>query len=139
MGLLTAKDMAMHGMPGRSPHRDPGMMDKELGLTADQSAKLKTLRMDQGASMMALSGTQRDLLTKLGDQVKNKASDSELQATLKDIQANRKAMMDRGEKFRRQQDDLLTPTQRAKMLLGFDMMNGPGMSAHGAPRTPSNT
>src|SRR6476646_9764777 len=90
----------MHAMPMGS--WDAKNMQKDLGLSDDQTTQLNAAMTDQKNAMKDLSDNLTALMKKLADQVKNKASDMDLTATLNDIDANHKTMMDTAEKFRAQ-------------------------------------
>jgi Spy/CpxP family protein refolding chaperone len=103
---------------GKAPHWDLAKMQKRLGLSDDQVTKLKAIMDAEKTAMKPLWDKQKDSMKKLHEQVEAKASDDEIKATLADLKAGRKAMMDQREQFQSQKADLLTSTQQAKMLLG---------------------
>ena len=88
-----------------------------LKLTDDQKSKLKALWESGEKTMKPLMRKGRDLSFKLRDQVDDKASDSDIKATLASIQANRNAMREQFEKQRAEKAAILTPTQQAQMML----------------------
>ena len=92
-------------------------MQYQLGLSADQSAKLKTLWEKENETMKPLMEKQHALMDKLKDQVKNKATDADIQTTLTDLKNSREEMRTQMEQFQSQKAGVLTPTQQAKMLL----------------------
>ncbi|OGR93371.1 MAG: hypothetical protein A2992_06200 [Elusimicrobia bacterium RIFCSPLOWO2_01_FULL_59_12] len=92
-------------------------MKGELGLTVDQAAQLKSARESQRAAMKPLLDAQQGLRKRLEDQVRSKASDAELQATLNEMKSNRMAMRNLTEEFLNRREGMVTPTQRAKMIL----------------------
>lgn len=94
-----------------------GKHEDGLGLSEDQKTKLKKLEEDKDAAMTPLHRKMRDLTIKLGDQIEDKASESEIKATLEELHSSRKAMKEQMEKFDHEKDAILTPTQRAKMML----------------------
>lgn len=96
-------------------------MKEKLGLSEDQAKKLKALQESQGKDMKTLQRKMRDLMAKLEDQVDDKATDSALDATLKELKVAQKEMMAAHEKLQEAREAILTPTQRAKGLL---MMRG---------------
>lgn len=91
----------------------------ELGLTDEQAAKLKDARTAEKEALKPLRRELRDALAKLSDQVEDKASDKDIQASLDRVDRARKALRDEQEKTRAKNAALLTPTQRAKMALAF--------------------
>jgi Spy/CpxP family protein refolding chaperone len=106
----------MHG--GGHGHND-------LGITKDQMAKLKSIMEAQKMALKPLWRKQRDLTTKLSDQVEDKASDSDIQHTLADLKENREAMKTESKRFGDQREAILTPTQRARMMLAHRFGRGP--------------
>ena len=116
--VVTADEPPTSGTDAKDHHKDKDKWEKNLGLTDDQSAKLKSLKDAQKAALKPLWDKQKELKKKLEGQVKAKAGDSDIQATLDEMTANHKAMMDQMEQFRSQKDAILTPTQRAKMMIG---------------------
>jgi Spy/CpxP family protein refolding chaperone len=129
---------AMHAIaddqtpPAPMDHQSPGhggwdeaKLKAKLGLTDDQAAKLKALRDSGKGAFKPFMEKERGLMAKLNDQVVNKAPDTEIQTTLKDLKTNRDAMKDQMEKMEDQKNAILTPTQQAKMMLGRrKMMQG---------------
>jgi Spy/CpxP family protein refolding chaperone len=116
-GAVLRADDAMPAMEKQDHSFDAKKMQKKLGLTDDQTVKLKAIAEAQKAAMKPLWDKQKDLTKKLKEQVDAKASDTDIQATLTELQTNRTAMRDQMEQFRTQKDAILTPTQQAKMLL----------------------
>jgi len=94
-----------------------GKHEDGLGLSEDQKSKLNKLEEDQRAAMKPVHRKMRDLTIKLKDQIEDKAADSEIKATLEELHASRKAMMEQMQKFEHEKDSILTPTQEAKMML----------------------
>lgn len=92
-------------------------MKKHLELTDDQAAKLKEAMEAHHKAMQPLWQKAKDAMKKLHEQVKAKASDSDIQATLDTLKDAHKDVAAEEEKFH---DSLgfLTATQRAKMMLG---------------------
>jgi Spy/CpxP family protein refolding chaperone len=118
------------GMGGKEHHWDVKKMQKELGLTDDQVTKLQTITDSEQEAMKTSMDKNKELMTKLENQVKSKANDTDLQATLDDIRASHKATSDQMEQFRSQKDAILTPTQQAKLLINH-MKHMRGMMMHG--------
>ena len=92
-------------------------MKKRLQLTDEQAAKFKDAMKSHHDAMKPLWEKLKGDMKKLHDQVEAKAADAEVQASLDSLKADHKAAADEEGKF---QDGLsfLTPTQRAKLLLG---------------------
>ena len=98
------------------------MMDKaldDLNLTGDQKEKLKEAREDHKAKMDAIVDKMNRQMDTLKTQVDNKATDSELKGTLDQCKDIKKEMMDEREKFHDKLEDILTPMQKAKMVLNM--------------------
>jgi Spy/CpxP family protein refolding chaperone len=116
--------------PERSEHHEGGMPDggkmtdkikKRLELTDGQAGKLKDAMKAHGEAVRPLVQRMKDGVKKLGGQLKAKAPDSDIQASLDALKAARKTMSDEQEKFQDALAGFLTPTQRAKMLIGLEM------------------
>ncbi len=93
-------------------------MAKKLELSDDQTAKLKSTMESEKEAVTPLREKQHELIKKLKGQVKDKVADADIQTTLNDLKSNPQAIRDQMEKFQSQKETLLTPTQRAKMILG---------------------
>lgn len=121
-----------HGGPGMM---EPGRMKQKLGLTDEQVKKLKALKEGRDA-MKGVRRELRDKMTKLGDMVEDKASEAQLAAALKEIDALEAKMKASMEKQKAEFEAILTATQRAKMMTMRHRM-GMGMGMHegmGGPR-----
>ena len=116
-------------------HWDPAQMQKGLGLTDDQMAKLKAAKDAQKTAMKPLRDQMKSLMEKLGDQVKAKAPDADIQSTLDSLKQTRNALREQMEKGQEQMASLLTPTQRAKMLLRMAQRGPHGKGGHGMKRS----
>jgi Spy/CpxP family protein refolding chaperone len=94
-------------------------MREKFGLSEEQETKLKAAhraKRDAAAASMAELGS---LTRKLQDQLEDKAAEKDLSATLDKIVAARKAMRADEDKFEASLTSILTPTQRAKMLVAM--------------------
>lgn len=125
----------MHEGMGGGPGMEEGggeRMKEKLGLSDEQVKKLKALREGQAEAMKANHRKMRDLMAKLEDQVSDKASDSAIAATLKDLKAARKDMEALQQKMEEGREAILTPSQLAKGLLAMrgHMGMGGGMMGH---------
>jgi Spy/CpxP family protein refolding chaperone len=137
VGARAQEDDAMPAE--HAEHQDGGKMSdkmkERLGLTDDQAAKLKDAMKAHGDAMKPIGQQMKDGIKKLADQIKNKASDADIQASLDALKASRKAMADEQEKFHDALASFLTPTQRAKMLVGAAMKMHRERGEHG-PKGP---
>jgi Spy/CpxP family protein refolding chaperone len=109
-------------------------MREKFEITEEQEAKLKTARRakrDASAAIMADLGAAT---RKLQDQIEDKASDSELSATLDKISAIRKAERAEEDKFEAALKSILTPAQRARMALAMKARGGMGGRMGGGQR-----
>ena len=106
-------------------------MKERLGLSDDQAAKLKDAFKAHHDAMKPLWEQSKDAMKKLHDQLKAKASDSDVQTSLDALKAAHKAVAAEEEKFH---DSLsfLTATQRAKLMFGaMHMRHERMMHRHG--------
>ena len=110
------------GAGPRAGARGDKMMERlaaRLGLNDDQSAKLRSAFQAHRAATRASRDHLRVVMAKLREQVDSGASDNDIKATLEHLRADHRAMPDSQEEFERNLASFLTPTQRAKLLLGF--------------------
>jgi len=92
-------------------------MKKKLGLTDEQAAKLKEVWKEKRESVKPARERLKKALEQLRAQVDKKASEADIQASLDEVRASRKELQARREKAMERMDAILTPTQRAKLLL----------------------
>jgi Spy/CpxP family protein refolding chaperone len=117
-GLLAAGARADEGKDGgRRGERIEKMMKERLRLSDDQSAKLKTAWTAEKATMKTLRERSKETARKLESEVRDLASEREIQATLDQLDANRKSMEDERQKLESSVASILKPSQRAKMRL----------------------
>ncbi len=104
------------------------MMQDKLDLTDAQVEKLKPLLDEQKAKREKNGPQMKETVAKLRKQLRNKASDADLQATLDQLSAARKAMQADREQMMEKMSAILTPAQRAKAAVAmagrFEMMRG---------------
>lgn len=103
-------------------------MLKKLGLSGDPAEKMKAAMKAHRDAVKPLRKDARADMKKLRDQIKNKANDAAVAATLAKMEISHKAIQAENEKLKAATDSLLTPTQRAKLLLKMmkRMHGGPG-------------
>lgn len=125
--LLPAGLRAQGGPEGRpGPRGEQGgkeafkeRMKEKFGISDEQEAKLKAAkraRRDADAATHAEIGAA---MRKLSDQLEDKAPEKDLSATLDKIVAGRKALRAEEDKFEAALTSILTPTQRARMLVAM--------------------
>jgi len=90
---------------------------EKLGLSDDQVKKLEDLRASEKAEMKPLRDKGHALVEKLEGQIKSKASDADIKATLDELAANHNSMEQIEDKSKESRSSILTPTQQAKMLV----------------------
>lgn len=118
--MIRAED---HDGGGRQESRLERLREK-LGISDEQAAKLKAARRaTRDATGMARTELKA-AMRKLKDQLEDKASEKELAATLERIAAARKAQRAEAEKFEAGLGAILTPIQRAKMLVAMKRHGG---------------
>jgi Spy/CpxP family protein refolding chaperone len=93
------------------------MWERRLGLSEKDAKKLDETFQSEKKTMRPLHRELRDALIKLSDQVGDNAADTEIQATLERVQKAKQALQTEKSNFRAKLAGLLTPTQRAKMML----------------------
>jgi len=108
-----------------------GRWAEKWGLSEDESAKLKDSFKAQREASKPMRLELRDALVKLHDQVEDKASDKDIQASLDRLEQAHRALRAEREKFRAKLATMLTPTQRAKMALRMARMHMRGRGGWG--------
>ena len=123
------KDEAKHG-----EHIEK-MMKERLGLSDDQAAKLKAAFEAEKAATKTLREQAKETSRKLEEEVRGLASDKDIQATLDQLDAGRKAMQAEHQKLEGSLAAVLKPYQRAKMrlLMMARMKKGRGHWGRGGP------
>lgn len=121
--LLTGASLAPRAES--APRQEEGRRAGKgaFGLTDEQKDKLRSLRRSHREAAAALDGELKAGLRKLKDQLQDEASDKELAATLDSIARTRKAQAAQREKRRDAMDAVLTPPQRARLLVGRERMS----------------
>jgi len=99
-------------------------MREKLGISEEQAAKLKAARRAKRDASEASRTEMKAAMRKLSDQLEDKASDKDIAATLDKIASARKAQRAEMEKFEAGISAILTPTQRAKMLVAMKKHGG---------------
>lgn len=107
------------GPPPEMNEKMAAKMKEKLGLSDDQSAKLKDAMKAHRDAMKPLMDKTRGLLKKLHDQVEAKASDADVKATLDSLKDSHKAVAAEQESFHEKVAGFLSPTQQAKLVLGM--------------------
>lgn len=127
-GALLLPAMIRAEDHGGGPEAKLERMREKFGLSEEQAAKLKAAHRARRDAAEAARTELKAATRKLKDQLEDKASEKELAATLERISAARKAQRADMEKFEAGLSSILTPTQRAKMLVA---MKGRGMGRRG--------
>lgn len=94
-----------------------GKRAKKLGLTEEQAKKIRELRKEAREAVKPLRKELKEKMRELKRQVRAMEGDDKIAATLKDVEKARKALRSAKEKQRGKIESLLTPGQRAKVLL----------------------
>lgn len=97
---------------------------EKFGITEDQAVQLKAARRARRDAAVAAKAEMGAAMRKLADQIEDKASEKEIAATLDKLSALRKAQRAEAEKFEAGLSSILTPTQRAKMLVAMKRHGG---------------
>lgn len=99
-------------------------MREKFGISEEQAGKLKAARRARRDASAAARTEMKAAMRKLSDQLEDKAPEKELAATLERIAAARKAQRAEAEKFEAGLASILTPTQRANMLVAMKRLGG---------------
>lgn len=115
MGLGAARAYA-HEAPAESKRHD--RRRGRLGLSGEQRAKMKAAGKERREAVRPLREKLREESAKLREQLHSGAAEKDLEATMANIADLRRQIQRRNEEFRSKADALLTPTQRAKLMMG---------------------
>lgn len=138
-GLFAAGPFAVRARAEDGGHDEGGRaeraghmekMKERLGLTDDQAAKLKAAWKAEKDASEELREKSKQASHKLEEEVRDLASEKEIQATLDQLDANRKAMMAERQKLEASFAAILRPSQRAKMRLMMEHMRRHGHWGH---------
>jgi Spy/CpxP family protein refolding chaperone len=92
-------------------------MKTRLGLSDEQADKIKAAFTAEKSAVTPLRDQQKAQSRKLEEEVRDLASEKDIQATLDVLDAGRKAMMAERQKLESALASILKPSQRAKMRL----------------------
>jgi Spy/CpxP family protein refolding chaperone len=118
----NAPEGSPRGGERRGGDRDMHRMKSRLGLSDDAAAKLEAAIKARREASGPLQKQLREGMRKLGGQLRDKAADADIQATLDSLAAARKGLREQEETFESSVKGFLTATQRAKLLIGQMMM-----------------
>jgi Spy/CpxP family protein refolding chaperone len=140
--LLLPAALRAEGKPEGKPeaHGEKGgkesfkeRMKEKFDISDEQEGKLKAAKRARRDGEAAIHAEIGAAIRKLQDQVEDKASEKDLSATLDKIVAARKSLRAEEDKFEAALSSILTPTQRAKMLVA---MKGHMGGMHGGKMGP---
>lgn len=94
----------------------------QLVMNDEQTVKFKDAVKAHDDTMNPLARRMKDGDKKLAEQIKTKAPDADIQASLDGIKSARKAIFDEQERFQEGLAAFLSPLQRAKMIVGMEVM-----------------
>jgi Spy/CpxP family protein refolding chaperone len=108
---------------------------KELGLSADQQAKLKAIGENQRAEIQPLRERLKALRKEIKELVDAKAGDDKISAKLDELGKVRADIQAARRKYAGQREAVLTPSQRAKSILqkGDKAGKAGKIRGHGCP------
>ena len=109
--LLTSGTRAVAARPEKAA------MEDALGLTDEQSVKLKDAMKAHRRTLKPLRRQSEDAMAKLQELLESKAGDADIQAGLDQLKSSHKAMIDEMDKFDSSLASFLTPTQQAKKAI----------------------
>jgi Spy/CpxP family protein refolding chaperone len=121
-------DKSDKAMAEQGHHRAAGFMKKKLGLSDEQAKKLETSWQERRKAVKPLMEQLRTALKKVHGELEIGASDKDIQAALDQVEKTRGAIRAAAEQSKKTMDSILTPTQRAKMLVMREKMMRHGMA-----------
>ena len=116
VGRARAEDGGKDGSRGERMERT---MKEKLGLTDDQAVKLQAAWKAHKDAIKPLREQSKEAARKLESEIRDLSSEKEIQATLEQLDANRKAMTAERQKLEASTASILKPSQRAKLRLLF--------------------
>lgn len=109
-------------------------MKEKFGISDEQEAKLKAAKRARRDADAAIHAELQASMRKLSDQLEDKAPEKDLSATLDKIVAGRKSLRAEEDKFEAALTSILTPTQRAQMLVAMKGRMGKHGGKMGGPK-----
>ena len=114
-----AKESMAEDAEARQHDREVEEMKRKLGLSEEAAAKVQAAMKAHREAAEPLHKELKSAMRRLRDELEDKAPDAEIQATLDKLEKTHKAMQAEGEKMKASLSAVLTPTQKAKMLMGM--------------------
>ncbi|MBI4371025.1 MAG: periplasmic heavy metal sensor [Elusimicrobia bacterium] len=117
---LLAVPFAVSAARHEGPPSEDGMgkrLEEELGLNDAQAAQVKTAFKSHREAAKSLRERLKTALRRLRAQMDLEAGDAKIAAALEEVEAARAAVRDEGERLAVRLKSLLTPAQRAKLML----------------------
>jgi len=105
------------GGKGNGGGKNIEQLKKELHLTDDQVAKIKSLRESRRPEMESLQKQMKTDVETLRSKIKAKASEGEISSAKEKVKADREAMQAARKSGMEQMKEILTPEQQAKLGL----------------------
>ena len=105
-------------------------MKKKLGMNDEQAKKLDAAFQGRQAAVKPLREALRKALRRVHGLLEIEASDKDIQAALSQVEQARKALRAENDKFQKTLETMLSPTQRAKMLVMREKMMRRGEGGH---------
>jgi len=118
---------------GNKPGMGPGMHGG-MELTADQQAKMKELAEGQKKGMEPLMDALKIKIDELRLLVDKKAPDDQLVAKIAEVAQAREALQQANKKWMDKRAEVLTPRQRAEMIIRMEGNRGKGFREGKGPR-----
>ena len=107
-------------------------MKEKLGLNDAQAKKLDAVSQEQRTAVKPLQEALSKAIRKINGLLDIEASDKDIQAALDQVEQARQSLRVETDKFQKTMETMLTPTQRAKMLIMHEkMMRRGGHSQEG--------
>ena len=133
LNLLRAEPPAKPGAEKAEKGHDRMLahMKEKLDLTDAQFEKVKAAFESHKATAKPLRRALRDGVTKLKDQLEDKAGEDQLKATLDQVEKSRKDLRAEMDRFHDSLKGVLSVTQQAKAAVAMaEMMKGHGPMGH---------
>ena len=103
-------------------HRMADRMKEKLGLNDEQAKKLDAAWQEHRKAVESLQEQLHKALRKVHGELEIEAPDKDIQTALDQVEKARESLRAEADKLKKNMEALLTPTQRAKMLLMREKM-----------------
>jgi Spy/CpxP family protein refolding chaperone len=120
--LATSVPVLSHANSGGDMDEMEEKMDRAIDkveVSGEKRERLREARREHKEVVQPIHERMEQHMNTLKEQVDRKAGDSELKETLDKLEDDKEDLMQERKKFHEKLEDILTPTQKAKMVLSM--------------------